>query len=189
MVRRRGSTSARLRDAELIEDDWEPPGLPGLVEEDEEVTAELWSFSARLRVASIDGDETWPELGFQSPARKLGEGEELGILGLIHGGGSYFIDDGGRWPSSRVSRRRRRIGCCPVLHRAACRPEVEDDRRGIWAGLILGWLVGCGLVSPSPYFFFLCFFSIWFYFLVSSHLFEFNLICRVLNLKLLIKNK
>jgi hypothetical protein len=51
MVRRRRSTSARLQDAELIE-------------EDEEVTAELWSFLARHRVASIDGDETWPELGW-----------------------------------------------------------------------------------------------------------------------------
>jgi hypothetical protein len=165
MVRRRRSMAAGLRDAELIEDDWEPPSLRGLVEDDEEVTAELWSFSLRLRVASIDGNGTWPELGFQSPARKLGEGEELGILGLIHGGGSYFIDDGGRWPSSRASRRRRWIWCCPVLHRAACRPEVEDDRRGIWAGLILDWLVGCSLVSPSPYFFLLLFL---FYFVLFS---------------------
>jgi hypothetical protein len=35
-----------------------------LVEENEEVTAELKSFSAILQVASIDGDGTWPELGF-----------------------------------------------------------------------------------------------------------------------------
>jgi hypothetical protein len=38
--------------------------LRGLVEEDAGVTAELWSFSARLRVFSSDGDGTWPELGF-----------------------------------------------------------------------------------------------------------------------------
>jgi hypothetical protein len=117
-----------------------------------------------LRVASIDGDGTWPELGFQSPARKHGKGEELVILGLVHVGGSYFVDDGRRWPSSRASRRRRRIGHSPVLHRVACRPEVEDDRRGIWAGLILGWSVGCGLVSPPSYFFLLFLF----YFILFS---------------------
>jgi hypothetical protein len=36
-----------------------------LVEENEEVTAELKGFFAILQVASIDGDGTWPELGFR----------------------------------------------------------------------------------------------------------------------------
>jgi hypothetical protein len=140
--------------------------MRSLVEENEEVTAELRSFSTILRVASIDGDGAWPELGFWSPARKLREGEELGILGLVHGGGSYFVDDGGRWPSSQASKRQRRIGRSSVLHRAACHPEVEDDRRGIWVGLILSCLVGCGLVSPPPYFFllFLLYFVLFFWF-------------------------
>jgi hypothetical protein len=46
-----------------------------LIKKDEEVLAELWSFTARPRMASIDGDETWPELGFRSPA-ETGEREE-----------------------------------------------------------------------------------------------------------------
>jgi hypothetical protein len=46
-----------------------------LVEEDEEVIAKLWSFSARLRVASIDGDGTWLELGFRLACRDEREGE------------------------------------------------------------------------------------------------------------------
>jgi hypothetical protein len=61
------------------------------------------------------------------PARNLGKGEELGLLGLIHSGGTPFIDDRGRRPSSRASKRRRRIEHSPVLHRAVCRPEEEDD--------------------------------------------------------------
>jgi hypothetical protein len=91
------------------------------------------------------------------PARKLRKGEELGLLGLIHSGGTPFIDDRGRRPSSRASERRRRIGRSPVLHRAACRPEEEDDSKrylgwaaelGCWAGLM-----GYGQVSPSSLFF------------------------------------
>jgi hypothetical protein len=53
-----------------------------LVEEDEEVIGELWSFSARLRVASIDGDGTWPELGFQLASRDERERERERDLGL-----------------------------------------------------------------------------------------------------------
>jgi hypothetical protein len=34
------------------------------------------------------------------PARELGEEEGIETLGLIHGGGSGFIDDRGRRPSS-----------------------------------------------------------------------------------------
>jgi hypothetical protein len=41
MVRRRRSTAAELRDAEPFKDDWGPPGLHGLVEEDGEITAKL----------------------------------------------------------------------------------------------------------------------------------------------------
>jgi hypothetical protein len=56
MVRRRKSTATNHRDAELIGTDWGLPCLPGLIGENKEVTAELWSSSEILRVASIDGD-------------------------------------------------------------------------------------------------------------------------------------
>jgi hypothetical protein len=46
-----------------------------LIKKDEEVLAELWSFTVRPRVASIDGDETWPKLGFRSLA-EMGKREE-----------------------------------------------------------------------------------------------------------------
>jgi hypothetical protein len=64
MVRRRRLTVTRLWYTELAGVDWRLPCLPGLIEEDKEVTAELWSYSARLWLASIIGDGTWPELGF-----------------------------------------------------------------------------------------------------------------------------
>jgi hypothetical protein len=105
------------------------------------------------------------------PARKLREGEGIEILGLIHGGGSDFIDDGGWRPSSRASRRRRRIGCLQELHRAASQLEVEDDRRGK-----LGWTAGLG-AGPAwasawwaaarflpPIYFFLFPFSIFYFY-------------------------
>jgi hypothetical protein len=75
MVRRRRSTATSHRDAELTGVDWGLPCLPGLIEEDKEVTAELWSSSAILRVASIDGDGTWPELGFRFLQEILGKGK------------------------------------------------------------------------------------------------------------------
>jgi hypothetical protein len=75
------------------------------------------------------------------PARKLGEEERIAVLGLIHDGGSLFIDVQGRRLSSSTSRRRWRIGRCPALHRAVCLLEVEDDRRGKLAGL-RGWVLG-----------------------------------------------
>jgi hypothetical protein len=56
MVRRRRSTATNHWDAELTEADWGLPCLPDLIGEDKEVTAELWSSSEILRVASIDGD-------------------------------------------------------------------------------------------------------------------------------------
>jgi hypothetical protein len=65
MVRRRRSTVTRLRYTELAGADWRLPCLPGLIEEDKEVIAELWSCSVRLRLASIIGDGTWLELGFR----------------------------------------------------------------------------------------------------------------------------
>jgi hypothetical protein len=65
MVRRRRSTVTRLRYTELANADWRLPCLPALIEEDREVTTELWSCPARLRLASIIGDGTRPELGFR----------------------------------------------------------------------------------------------------------------------------
>jgi hypothetical protein len=56
MVWRRRSTAAGLQRAELVGVDWRLPCLPGLVEEDKVVTAELWSFTAHLRVVSSDGE-------------------------------------------------------------------------------------------------------------------------------------
>jgi hypothetical protein len=65
VVRRRRSMVAELQDTEPSDADWRLPCLPGLVEEDKVVTAELWSCPARLRLASIIGDGTRPELGFR----------------------------------------------------------------------------------------------------------------------------
>jgi hypothetical protein len=56
MVRRRRSTVTRLRYTELADADWRLPCLPSLIEEDKKVTAELWSYSATLRVVSSDGE-------------------------------------------------------------------------------------------------------------------------------------
>jgi hypothetical protein len=41
MVRRRRSMVTRLQYTELADADWRPPCLPGLIEEDKKVTAEL----------------------------------------------------------------------------------------------------------------------------------------------------
>jgi hypothetical protein len=41
-----------------------------LVEENKEVTMELKGFFAILQVALIDGDGTWPELGFQCACKE-----------------------------------------------------------------------------------------------------------------------
>jgi hypothetical protein len=108
------------------------------------------------------------------PVRKLGEEEGIEILGLIHGGGSLFIDALGRRLSSSTSRRRRRIGRCLALHRAVCLLEVEDDDgskryRGCgaryWAGLTGydGW-AAARLV-------FLSFFLLYFFYFISCFLF------------------
>jgi hypothetical protein len=75
--------------------------------------------------------------------KNLGE-EELGFLELIHSGGSDFIDDGGRRPSSCTSSSRWWIGCLPELHRNASpggkqRPKWYSDwATGLWcwAGLM-----------------------------------------------------
>jgi hypothetical protein len=118
------------------------------------------------------GDQKWQGL-MEARARvsvvpaemseREGGGEALGFSG---GGWSSYRHQVRR-PSSRASRRRRRIGRSPVLHRAACRPEVEDDQSesvsGSWVGPTLGFSqVGYGQVnysffSSSIFFCFTCF--------------------------------
>jgi hypothetical protein len=61
--------------------------------------------------------------------------EELGFLELIHSGGSNYIDDGGRRPSSGTSTRRRRIGRLAVLHGAASVLRLKTIETVSWAGL------------------------------------------------------
>jgi hypothetical protein len=98
-----------------------------LIKEDEEVLAELWSFTARLRVASIDGDETWLELGFQSLA-EMGERERKGCSSRVSMvAENVFIVVQGRQPSSRASEERRWIGRLAALHRAASLLEEGDN--------------------------------------------------------------
>jgi hypothetical protein len=53
--------------------------------------------------------------------------EEVRDLGFIPAVENVFIAVPGRRLSSSASRRRRLIGRCPVLHRAASQLEVEDD--------------------------------------------------------------
>jgi hypothetical protein len=48
-----------------------PPLLDSFLQEVLGVDAELQSFSVRLRVASSDGDETWPELGFRETMQRV----------------------------------------------------------------------------------------------------------------------
>jgi hypothetical protein len=55
-----------------------------LVEEDEEVTVELRSFSAILWVASSDGDGTWPVLGFVVCLQRRTREKELGVKAYPH---------------------------------------------------------------------------------------------------------
>jgi hypothetical protein len=101
--------------------------------------------------------------------------EELGFLELIHSGGSDYIDDGGRRPSSCALNRRRWIGCLAELHQAASTPRLKMIEMvswlgcgaGCWAGLVFGQM-GCGQVSASLYFFLLIHF-----FLLLVFCFEF----------------
>jgi hypothetical protein len=55
---------------------------------------------------------------------------------------SLLIGPGGRRPSSHASIRRRWIGRSPVLHRAACQLEEDDDlstRNGMPGWTAVGW--------------------------------------------------
>jgi hypothetical protein len=126
MVRRRRSMSAGLQHAELVGVDWELPSSIGLTRR----RRKPWQSSGTTRRRS--GWSLAMARGLAGarvlvPVRKLEEEEGIEILGLIHGGGSLFIDALGRRLSSSTSRRRRRIGRCPALHRAVCLLEVEDD--------------------------------------------------------------
>jgi hypothetical protein len=142
--------------------------LRSLVEENEEVTAELRSFWAILRVASSDGDGTWPEVGFAvCLQRRMRERWEVGSLGF---------------PRRRTTSYRRWRAVAPILarwvtparHRAAS-PDREVEDYGLpsgsrqsaltepvswpgpkWAGLWAA-VVGFGQVTLLSYFF--CFFS------------------------------
>jgi hypothetical protein len=114
------------------------------------------------------------------PARKFGEGEGIEILGLIHGGGSDFIDNKGWRPPSCTSSNRRWIGCLPELHRAASSRGRRRPESVWWRGpvLVVGWAVswtgarlrqmGRGQVSN---FFFSSASFLFFYFLFSVLLF------------------
>jgi hypothetical protein len=81
-------------------------------------------------VASIADEWALLELGFRclfqrmEPERGRRRAE---VLGLIHIGGTPFIDIRGRRRSSGPSRKRRWIGRLPVLHRAAYLLGEEDD--------------------------------------------------------------
>jgi hypothetical protein len=61
-----------------------------LVEEDGEVTAKLWGSSARLRVASFDGDGAWPGLEFRLPAEKSEREKEKRGSRVFFGGGDIL---------------------------------------------------------------------------------------------------
>jgi hypothetical protein len=123
MVRRRRSTAVGLRHPELVGVDWELPISFGLMRRGRKP----WrSFG------DTQTDSRWPLATVRVSAgarvtvtpRNIGE-EELGFLELIHSGGSDFIDDGGRRPSSCASNRRRWIGCLAELHRAASAPRLK----------------------------------------------------------------
>jgi hypothetical protein len=98
-VGRGRSSASSHRDAELAGVDWELPSSFGLTRR----RRKPWrSFGATRRrsgwsLATVRGSAG---ARVSVPARELGEGEGIEMLGLIHGGGSGFIDDGGRRPSS-----------------------------------------------------------------------------------------
>jgi hypothetical protein len=106
MVWRRRSAAAGLQLAELVGDDWELPRSFGLTRR----SSNPWRSFGDTRTAS-----RWPLATARClagarvsvPAKKLGEGKEIAVLGLIHGGGSGFIDVQGRRLSSGASTRRR----------------------------------------------------------------------------------
>jgi hypothetical protein len=166
MVWRRRSTAAGLRHPELVVVDWELPSSFGLTRR----RRKPWRSFGDTRT-----DSRWPlatarvlaGARVSVTARNIGGRRRNRLLGLIHGGGSLFIDVQRRRRSSSTSRKRRQIGRLQELHRAASQLEVEDDRRGT-----LGWTAGLG-VGPAwtsarwaaarlvfPSFFLLLFFSI-----------------------------
>jgi hypothetical protein len=137
--------------------------------------------SMNLGIVSIDGgDEIAGEVLSVCIKNREKDGGIEAKLGF--GGGaeaSYRL--GGSAASSGASSSQRWILCLEELHRAAWKLGEDDDRRGIWAGLVLGcWAglmdfgqVGCGQVSALPFF---CFFSFLFIFLFSIFISNSNLL-------------
>jgi hypothetical protein len=126
-----------------------------------------------------------PELGFGGRCR---EDELEGIrrgaasLGFLGGGGTRLIDLGGRRRWSQRGRRRGgwQRGASPSWGwRRLCSFRSGTGRL---VGLLLDRSYWAGSVTHlSPIFFCYTLFCL-FYFLVSIQLFEFKLICRILNL-------
>jgi hypothetical protein len=143
--------------------------LRSLVEENEEVTTQLRSFSAILRVASSDGDGTWPEVGFAvCLQRRMRERWEVGSLGFPRRRTTSY-----RHCRAAALILARRV--TPARHRAAS-PDSEAEDDGLpggsrqsaltepvswpgpkWAGF-LGRGGGLRQVTLLSYFFCLCFF-------------------------------
>jgi hypothetical protein len=71
-------------------------------------------------VTSIADERARLGLGFRVLLAEMSGEEELRNLGFTPGGGTPFIANGGRRPSSWASKDRRWIGRHPRSHAAAC---------------------------------------------------------------------
>jgi hypothetical protein len=95
MVQRRRSMATNHWDTELTGVDWKLPSAFGLTRR----TREPRRSFRDVRSSSGMLESVKPKLAgvrVSVPARKLGEEEGIGLLGLIHGGGSLFIEVQGR---------------------------------------------------------------------------------------------
>jgi hypothetical protein len=83
-----------------------------------------------------------PELGFRVLQKNLERRREECGPRVSLAAASLLIGPGGRWPSSPVSIRRRWIDRSPLLHRAACQLEEDDNsstRNGMSGWTAVDW--------------------------------------------------
>jgi hypothetical protein len=177
MVRRRRSTTAGLQHAELVGDDWELPSSIDLTRRSRNPrrsfgntrTASRWPLATARGLAGAR---------VSVPTTKLREEEGIAVLGLIHGGGSLFIDVQGRRLSSDASIRRRGSGICrsstellPGERMTTTFPRYfERSGTGLISGGLARW-AGSGGLRPGfpPSYIFFSFFS-----LLSNSILIFN---------------
>jgi hypothetical protein len=160
--------------------------------------AHLLSYFTPSGVASSDGGRARPELGFAVTMGITREREGMEGLGFPLGGGGVLIAAESRRPWSSASNRRRWIVRPAELHLAAWRKEEDDGHLrclilkqylGQAPSELVRWVATAGLRSGKciPYFFLFSFLFYFALFFVLCFLFEFQLVCRIFELWLVLK--